>query len=98
MRDFLGGPVADSRLPIQGLIPGQGTRSGLDGCFNFPGSSTALNLYITNIKAFCPITSWQTEGGNVEAVTDFIYWSLKSLQKVTVAMKLKDAYSLGGKL
>ena len=46
------------------------------------------------------ITSWQTDGETVETVTDFIYLFLasKSLQMVIAAMKLKDAYSLEGKL
>ena len=42
-----------------------------------------------------PITSWQTDG---ETVADFTFWAPKSLQMVTVAMKLKDAYFLEGKL
>ena len=45
-----------------------------------------------------PITSWQIVGETVETVTDFILWGSKSLQMVTAAMKLKDAYSLEGKL
>ena len=45
-----------------------------------------------------PITSWQTGGEKVEAVTDFIFWAVKSLQMVTAAMKLKDACSLEGTL
>ena len=45
-----------------------------------------------------PITSWQIDGETVEAVTDFILGALKSLQMVTAAMKLKDAYSLEDKL
>ena len=45
-----------------------------------------------------PITSWQIDGEAVETVADFIFWAPKSLQMVTAAMKLKDAYSLGGKL
>ena len=46
------------------------------------------------------ITSWQTDGGKVETVTDFILfpWGPKSLQMVTAAMKLKDAFSLKEKL
>ena len=44
------------------------------------------------------ITSWQIDGETVETVTDFILGSPKSLQMVTAAMKLKDAYSLEGKL
>ena len=45
-----------------------------------------------------PITSWGIDGETVETVTDFIFGAPKSLQMVTAAMKLKDAYSLGGKL
>ena len=48
--------------------------------------------------AFGPSTSWQTEGEKVETVTDFIFWAPKSLQVVTAAIKLKDAYSLEEKL
>ena len=44
------------------------------------------------------ITSWQIDGKTVETVRDFIFWFPKSLQIVTAAMKLKDAYSLEGKL
>ena len=54
-----------------------------------------LNSQKTKIMASGPITSWQTDG---ETVTDFIFWAPKSLQMVTAAMKLKDAYSLEGKL
>ena len=45
-----------------------------------------------------PITSWEIDGETVETVSDFIYWAPKSLQMVTAAMRLKDAYSLEGKL
>ena len=46
-----------------------------------------------------PITSWEIDGETMETVSDFIFWRApKSLQVVTVAMKLKDAYSLEGKL
>ena len=49
--------------------------------------------------AFGPITSWQIDGETMETVTDFILGGApKSLQMVIAAMKLKDAYSLGGKL
>ena len=41
-----------------------------------------------------PITSWQIDGETMETVKDFILWATKSLQMVTAAMKLKDAYSL----
>ena len=45
-----------------------------------------------------PITSWQIGGETVETVADLIFWALKSLQIVIAAMKLKDFYSLEGKL
>ena len=57
-----------------------------------------LNIQKTKIKASSPITSWQTHGGKVETVSDFIFWAPKSMQMVTVAMKLKDACSLEEKL
>ena len=57
-----------------------------------------LNIQKTKIMASGPITSWQTDGVTVETVSDFIFWAPKSLQVVTAAMKLKDAYSLEGKL
>ena len=48
--------------------------------------------------ASVPITSWQIDRETVETVADFTFWAPKSLQMVTAAMKLKDAYSLGEKL
>ena len=57
-----------------------------------------LNIQKTKIMASGPITSWEIEGETVETVSDFIFWVPKSLQMVTAAMKLKDAYSLEGKL
>ena len=50
------------------------------------------------IMASGPITSWQIDGETVEKVADFIFWAPKSLQMVITAIKLKDAYSLEGKL
>ena len=55
-----------------------------------------LNIQKTRIVASGPITSWQIDGETVETVADFIFWTPKSLQMVTAAMKLKDAYSLEG--
>ena len=57
-----------------------------------------LNIQKTKIVASGPITSWQIDGETVETVSDFILGAPKSLQMVTAAMKLKDAYSLEGKL
>ena len=57
-----------------------------------------LNIQKTKIMAFGPITSWEIDGETMEAVSDFIFWAPKSLQMVTAVMKLRDAYSLEGKL
>ena len=58
-----------------------------------------LNIQKTKIMASGPITSWQTDGETVETVAEFLFfWAPKSLQMVIAAMKLKDAYSLEGKL
>ena len=58
-----------------------------------------LNSQKTKIMASIPITSWQIDGETVETVSKFIFWGApKSLWMVTAAMKLKDAYSLKGKL
>ena len=54
-----------------------------------------LNIQKMKIMASGPITSWEIDG---ETVSDFIFWASKLLQMVTAAMKLKDAYSLEGKL
>ena len=57
-----------------------------------------LNIQKTKIMASGPITSWEIDGEIVETVSDFFGGAPKSLQMVTAAMKLKDAYSLEGKL
>ena len=57
-----------------------------------------LNIQKTKIMASGLITSWQIGGETMETVTDFIFWTPKSLQMVTAAMKLKDACSLEEKL
>ena len=57
-----------------------------------------LNIQETKIMASGPITSWQIHGETVETATLFFGGVPKSLQMVTAAMKLKDAYSLEGKL
>ena len=57
-----------------------------------------LNILTTKIMASGPITSWEIDGKTVETVSDFILGAPKSLQMVTAAMKLKDTYSLEGKL
>ena len=57
-----------------------------------------LNIQKMKIMASGPITSWEIDGERVETVSDFIFGAPKSLQMVIAAMKLKDAYSLEGKL
>ena len=57
-----------------------------------------LNIQKTKIMASGPITSWEIDGETVETVSDFIFGAPNSLQMVTAAMKLKDAYSLERKL
>ena len=57
-----------------------------------------LNTQKTKIMASDPITSWQIDGETVETMSDFIFLCSKSLRMVIAAMKLKDAYSLEGKL
>ena len=57
-----------------------------------------LNIQKTKIMTSGPITSWEIDGKTVETVSDFIFWTPESLQMVTAAMKIKDAYSLEEKL
>ena len=57
-----------------------------------------LNIQKTKIMASGPITSWEIDGETVETMLDFFGGASKSLQMVTAAMKLKDIYSLEGKL
>ena len=57
-----------------------------------------LNIQKSKIMAPGPITSRQIDEERVETVADFLFWAPKSLQIVTAAMKLKDAYALEGKL
>ena len=57
-----------------------------------------LKIQKMKIMASGPITSWEIDGETVETVSDFIFGVPKSLQMVTAAMKLKDNYSLEGKL
>ena len=57
-----------------------------------------LNIKKMKIMTSGPTTSWEIDEETVETVSDFMFWAPKSLQMVTAAMKLKDAYSLEGKL
>ena len=62
------------------------------------GEKVGLKLNIQKIMASSPIISWEIDGETVETASDFIFWAPKSVQMVTAAMKLKDAYSLEEKL
>ena len=58
-----------------------------------------FNIQKTKIMASSPITSWQLDGETLETMTDFLFsWAQKSLQMVSAAMKLKDAFFLEDKL
>ena len=57
-----------------------------------------LNIQKTKIMASGPTTSWEIDGETVDQCQTLFFWAPKSLQMVTAAMKLKDAYSLEGKL
>ena len=57
-----------------------------------------LNIQKTKIMASGPITSWEIDGETVEKVADCVFWAPKSMQMLTATMKLKDTYSLEGKL
>ena len=57
-----------------------------------------LNIQKTKIMASGPITSWQTDGETTETVTTLLFGAPKSFKMVIVAVKLKDIYSLEGKL
>ena len=57
-----------------------------------------LNIQKTKIMASSPISLWQIDGETMETVTDLFSWAPRSLQMVTAPMKLKDTYSLEGKL
>ena len=65
---------------------------------NFKNVGLKLNIQKAKIMASGPITSWEIDGETVETVSDFIFGAPKSLQMVIAAMKLKDTYSLEGKL
>ena len=60
--------------------------------------SEEVGLKLNIHMASGPITSWEIDGATVETVSDFIFGAPKSLQMVIAAMKIKDAYSLEGKL
>ena len=60
--------------------------------------SLKLNIQKRKIMAPGPITSWEIDGETMETVSDLFFGAPKSLQMVTAAMKLKDAYSLEEKL
>ena len=82
--------MTESEEELKSLLMNMKVESGKVG--------SKLNIQKTKIMASGPITSWEIDGETVETVSDFIFWNPKSLQMVIAAMKLKDAYSLEGKL
>ena len=82
--------VAEREEELKSLLMKEKEESEKDGL--------KLNIQKTKIMASGPITSWQIDGQTVETVPDFIFWASKSLQMVTIAMKLKDTFSLKEKL
>ena len=83
--------MAESEEELKSLLMKVKVKSGKVGL--------KLNIQKKKIMASGPITSWQIDGETVERVTDFIMGEApKSLQMVIAAMKLKNTYSLGGKL
>ena len=80
--------MAESEEELKSLVKEESEKVGLK-----------LNIQKTKIMASGPITSWKIDGETVETLSDFIFWGApKSLQMVTAAMKLKNAYSLEEKL
>ena len=82
--------MAESEEELKGLLLKVKEESGKVGL--------KLNIQTTKVMASSPITSWQIDGETMGTVRDFISWAPKSLQMVTAAMKLKEAYSLEGEL
>ena len=82
--------MAESKEELKSLLMNVEVESGKVGL--------KLNIQKTKIMASGSITSWEIDGETVEIVSEFIFWAPKSLQMVTAAMKLKDAYSLEEKI
>ena len=82
--------MAESEEELKGLLMGVKVESEKVGL--------NLNIQKTKVMASGPITSWEINGETVETVADFISGAPKSLRIVTAAMRLKDTYSLEGKL
>ena len=82
--------LAESKQELKSLLMKVKKESGKSGL--------KLSIQKTKIMASGPTTSWEIDGEAVETVSDFIFGAPKSLQMVTAAMKLKDTYSLEGKL
>ena len=83
-------PIAESKEELKSLLMKVKEASEKAGI--------KLNIQKTKVLVSGPISSWQIDGETVETGSDFIFWAPKSLQMVTAAMRLKDAYSLVGKL
>ena len=83
-------PMAESEKELKSLLMKAKEERGKVGL--------KLNIQKTKIMVSGPITSWEIDGEKVETVSDFFFGAPKSLKMVTVAMKLKDTYSLERKL
>ena len=83
-------PIAESKEELKSLLMKVKEASEKAGI--------KLSIQKTKVLVSGPISSWQIDGETVETGSDFIFWAPKSLQMVTAAMRLKDAYSLVGKL
>ena len=89
--------MAESEEELKSLLKVKGESEKVDLKLNIQ-KKKKLNIQKTKIMASGPITSWEIDGETVDTVSDFILGAPKSLQMVIAAIKLKDTYSLEGKL
>ena len=90
--------MAESEEELKSLLKVKGESEKVDLKLNIQKKKKKLNIQKTKIMASGPITSWEIDGETVDTVSDFILGAPKSLQMVIAAIKLKDTYSLEGKL
>ena len=89
--------MVESKEELKSLLKVKGESEKVDLKLNIQ-KKKKLNIQKTKIMASGPITSWEIDGETVDTVSDFILGAPKSLQMVIAAIKLKDTYSLEGKL
>ena len=90
--------MAESEEELKSLLKVKGESEKVDLKLNIQKKKKKLNIQKTKIMASGPITSWEIDGETVDTVSDFILGAPKSLQMVIAAIKIKDTYSLEGKL